>query len=231
MLNTIQSNGSHFSIPQSYTNQPFLTNPVSNHSPKCPVQPQQFLQPPPTLPMSEHQPHLQPLVTPLSLIARQTMQQKSSCFIIGKPKQKKHKALKSLWLTHVPRSSNNQEALYQKIWTHVAPQVDSGTTSRQWHQVAWRRFNQHKPESAGQTIQAQILWGRFPDNCEWLVWELHKSKLGNLLHNGSDHWLAITTIGVKQPEVIVYNSLHSTVSDNVKAQIASLLCTQECAIR
>ena len=51
-----------------------------------------------------------------------------------------------------------------------------------------------------------------------------------ILHNGSDHWLAITTIGTKHQEVIVYNSLYSTVSDNIKAQIASLLCTQECAV-
>ena len=52
-----------------------------------------------------------------------------------------------------------------------------------------------------------------------------------ILHSGTDHWLAIRTCGAKHPEVIVYDSLHSTVSDNVKAQIASLLCTQECAIQ
>ena len=52
-----------------------------------------------------------------------------------------------------------------------------------------------------------------------------------ILHSGTDRWLAIRTCGAKHPEVIVYASLHSTVSDNVKAQIASLLCTQECAIQ
>ena len=40
-----------------------------------------------------------------------------------------------------------------------------------------------------------------------------------ILHNGSDHWLAITTIGTKHQEVIVYNSLYSTVSDNIKPKL------------
>lgn len=46
-----------------------------------------------------------------------------------------------------------------------------------------------------------------------------------ILHNGSDHhWLVITTIGSKHPEVLVYDSLFPTAAENVKAQIASLLC-------
>ena len=58
---------------------------------------------------------------------------------------------------------------------------------RQWHQVAWRRFNQCKPESAGQTIQAQIWWGRFPDNYGWLVWELHSRNWG--IYPNSTQWI------------------------------------------
>ena len=66
-----------------------------------------------------HQPHLQPRATPLSLIARQTMQQKSSWFITGKPKQKKSRNI----LNHCGRQtlcqarpSHNQETLGQEIW-------------------------------------------------------------------------------------------------------------------
>ena len=115
----------HF--PQSYTNQPFLTNPVSNHPPKCLVQPHHFPQLPSALPKSEHQPHLQPLATPLSLIARQTMQQKSSCFIIGKPKQKKQKDLKSSWLTHiVPRK------ILQQPRSTGSKNMDSRRTTRKF---------------------------------------------------------------------------------------------------
>ena len=52
-----------------------------------------------------------------------------------------------------------------------------------------------------------------------------------ILHTGSDHWLVITTIGTKHPEVLVYDSLYATVGDHVKSQIASLLCTQDHAIQ
>ena len=53
-----------------------------------------------------------------------------------------------------------------------------------------------------------------------------------ILHNGTDHWLAITTIGTKFLEALVYDSLCLTFSGNdIKAQISSLLCTQQCAIK
>ena len=47
-----------------------------------------------------------------------------------------------------------------------------------------------------------------------------------ILHNGTDHWLAITTIGTKFLEALVYDNPYLTFSG--KAQI---LCTQQCTIK
>ena len=52
-----------------------------------------------------------------------------------------------------------------------------------------------------------------------------------ILHNGSDHWITITTIGAKHPDMFVYDSLYSTVNESVKTQISNLICTQNSSIR
>lgn len=52
-----------------------------------------------------------------------------------------------------------------------------------------------------------------------------------ILHNGRNHWLAISTIGTKYPEVFVYDSMHSTAPDTLQQQNAALLHTQEEAIK
>ena len=61
------------------------------------------------------------------------------------------------------------------------------------------------------------------------------SKLGSSskfsITDRSDHWLAITTIGTSHPEVLVYDSLSSTVPEKVKLQISSLLCTRKRSVR
>ena len=48
-----------------------------------------------------------------------------------------------------------------------------------------------------------------------------------ILHGGSNHWLTISTIGTKHPEVRLYDSLLLTVAEDVKKQISSLFCTKE----
>ena len=52
-----------------------------------------------------------------------------------------------------------------------------------------------------------------------------------ILHNGSDHWITITTIVAKHPNVFVYDSLYSTVNESVITQISNLICTQNSSIR
>ena len=184
-----------------------------------------------TLPKSEHQPHLQPLATPLSLIPRQTMQQKSS-FHHRQTKAKKAERSQIIVAdTHCakkdpPTTKKHWIKKYGLTWHHKKI-LDSGT---KWldddlinasQKVLAKQFK-HKFGGAGFQTTANGLCGNFT---------VKTGEFIQILPSGSDHWLAITTIGAKHPEVIVYDSLHSTVSDNVKAQIASLLCTQECAIR
>ena len=51
-----------------------------------------------------------------------------------------------------------------------------------------------------------------------------------IIHGGSNHWLTISTIGTKHPEVLLYDSLHTNVAEDVKMQISSILCTKEKSI-
>ena len=44
-------------------------------------------------------------------------------------------------------------------------------------------------------------------------------------YNGSDHWLTISTIGARQDEVFIFDSLYCSVSQSVKNQIAAILAT------
>ena len=47
-----------------------------------------------------------------------------------------------------------------------------------------------------------------------------------ILHNGLDHWITISTFGAVE-DVFVYDSLYCSVSSSVKAQIACLLATKK----
>lgn len=51
-----------------------------------------------------------------------------------------------------------------------------------------------------------------------------------ILHNGKHHWMTISTIGAKHPEVFAYDSLLCTAPDHLQQQIAALLKTGEKAI-
>ena len=48
-----------------------------------------------------------------------------------------------------------------------------------------------------------------------------------ILHTSQDHWLTISTIGVKHPIVKIYDSLFNYLPNLAKAQIASLLCSKQ----
>ena len=115
-------------------------------------------------------------------------------------------------------------------------------------------------ESLGLTLDHKIIlqgtrWldDRLIDACEKVLAEQFRNKFGNagfqsvihilslnyaiesgifiqILHNGNQHWLVVTTIGTHHPEVFVYDSLYRTVSQDTKNQISSLLCTNEKAI-
>ena len=49
-----------------------------------------------------------------------------------------------------------------------------------------------------------------------------------LLSGGTcNHWVTVSTVGIQHPTVRVYNSLHNSLPDSTKEQIASLLSTNE----
>ena len=52
-----------------------------------------------------------------------------------------------------------------------------------------------------------------------------------VLHTSQDHWVTISTIGVKDPKVLIYDSLYDYLPNLAKAQIASLLCSKEDVIK
>ena len=58
-------------------------------------------------------------------------------------------------------------------------------------------------------------------------YKIETGEFVQILHSGSNNWLTISTVGTKHPEVIMYDSLYSTVTEYVKLQISSLLCSKE----
>ena len=65
--------------------------------------------------------------------------------------------------------------------------------------------------SLGQTMAFNIIPGEFVQ----------------ILHSSQDHWLTISTIGVKHPTVKIYDSLFHCLSQVANAQIARLLCSKQ----
>ena len=59
-----------------------------------------------------------------------------------------------------------------------------------------------------------------------LAFDVECGEFIQILHNGQGHWLMISTIGTKHPEVNVYDSLYSFASPSLKLQISPLLYTQ-----
>ena len=64
----------------------------------------------------------------------------------------------------------------------------------------------------GMTLAYDVLWGGFVQ----------------ILHDGFGHWLTISTIEATSPtEVFVYDSMYTTISTNVKRQIAAIMARPE----
>ena len=73
----------------------------------------------------------------------------------------------------------------------------------------------------------------FQDPCCGLTYafEIMSDEFIQVLHNGHDHWLTISTIGAAKDEVFVFDSMYASVSTKVKHQIAALLATQSKTIK
>ena len=69
--------------------------------------------------------------------------------------------------------------------------------------------------------------GGFQETCLGVScgYTIETNDLVQVLHNGSDHWLTISTIGARQDEVFIFDSLYCSVSQSIKNQIAAILAT------
>ena len=59
-----------------------------------------------------------------------------------------------------------------------------------------------------------------------MTFDVEPGEFVQILHNGAGHWVTISTIGQKHPEVQVFDSLSSNCPMTCKAQVAALLATE-----
>lgn len=60
-----------------------------------------------------------------------------------------------------------------------------------------------------------------------MAFDIMPGEFLQILHTSQDHWVTISTIGVEYPKVKVYDSLFDFLPNFAKAQIASLLCSEQ----
>ena len=58
------------------------------------------------------------------------------------------------------------------------------------------------------------------------AFDIESNEFTQVLHNGHGHWMTISTVGAREAEVLVYDSLYPSVSSCVKRQVAALLNKQ-----
>ena len=60
--------------------------------------------------------------------------------------------------------------------------------------------------------------------------EVEAGEFVQIVHNGKNHWLLVSTIGVEHPTVWVYDSMHNSLGSHTHNQIAALLHTDSSSI-
>ena len=60
-----------------------------------------------------------------------------------------------------------------------------------------------------------------------MTFTIEPDEFVQILHDGSAHWVTISTISCMHPEVKIFDSLYCTLSPALKRQIAALLATKE----
>ena len=62
-----------------------------------------------------------------------------------------------------------------------------------------------------------------------LSFDIMRNELIQILFNGNNHWVTISTVGLPQPAhcINVYDSLYETLTDFTRDQICALLCSGE----
>ena len=59
-----------------------------------------------------------------------------------------------------------------------------------------------------------------------MSFDVEPGEFAQILHNGSGHWIAISAVGTKHPNVEVFDSVYSMCPLECKAQVATLLATE-----
>lgn len=52
-----------------------------------------------------------------------------------------------------------------------------------------------------------------------------------ILNTGHQHWCTVSSIGMQQPQIRVFDSLCDVLPRMAQAQVASIMCTQLCTIK
>ena len=65
-----------------------------------------------------------------------------------------------------------------------------------------------------------------------LSFKIHNGEFLQIINTSYQHWLTVSTIGIKNPaEVRVFDSLYDFLPSMAKAQVASIMCTQQTTIK
>ena len=125
-------------------------------------------------------------------------------------------------------SNRGQQAKTDKTWIHnelyCLMQSDRDILLSP---AAW--LNDNIVSDAQKLLKKQLpVRNGFQDPCCGLAYafQIMSDEFTQVLHNGYDHWLTISTIGAATDEVFVFDSMYASVSTKVKHQIAALLATQ-----
>ena len=176
----------------------------------------------------------------------QTMGEALTTLTLTKPKQ--NTCAKQLMFVN-RQSKTNQTKPFQKQTIEVEkykPKVTiQGKSSTVWIQNDIFTLRQHEKEimysttawlcdtviDAAQKILKESVPAKngFQSVClgRTCAFQIETSEFVQILHNGHDHWITISTFGADEGEVFVYDSLYCSVSSSVKAQIACLLATKK----
>ena len=60
-----------------------------------------------------------------------------------------------------------------------------------------------------------------------LTYEIMRKEFIQILHNGDNHWVTVSTVGLESSHISLYDSLHSPLSNFTKDQICALLNTDK----
>ena len=85
----------------------------------------------------------------------------------------------------------------------------------------------------------QLLKQQFPELCGLqsvvlgllLSFDIQRGEFLQIINTTHQHWLTVSTIGLKHPVIQVFDSLYNSLPTMAQAQIATMMCTMESSIK